>query len=39
MKQVVTMEDDVKREKKMEEHHTVAKCMKQDIQNREIKIN
>ena len=31
IKQVVTMEDDVKREKKLAEHHRVAKCMKTDI--------
>jgi len=38
IKQVVVMEDDFKREKKLEEHHKVAKCMKTDIQNREKKI-
>ena len=31
VKQIVTLEDDVKREKKLKEHHTVAKCMKTDI--------
>jgi len=38
IKQVVTMEDDVKREKKLGEHHKVAKCMKKDIQEREKKL-
>ena len=29
------MEDDVKRERKMEEHQKVGKCMKKDVQQRE----
>lgn len=39
IKSIVTMEDDIKREKKLAEHHKVAKCMKTDIQNREQKVN
>jgi seryl-tRNA synthetase len=29
------MEDDVKRERKMDEHSKVGKCMKKDVQTRE----
>ena len=39
IKQVVTIEDDVKRLKKLEEHNSVAKCMKNDIQEREKKLS
>ena len=33
------MEDDVKREKKMEEHHRVGKCMSKDIKTKEKHID
>jgi len=39
MKYIVTMDDDLKREKKMEEHHRVGKCMKKDVQEREKKVD
>ena len=34
-KQILTMEDDLKREKKMEEHVRVGKCLKKSIQSQE----
>ena len=39
VKQIVTMEDDVKRESKLGQHHTVAKCMKKDVQQKEQNID
>ena len=33
------MEDDVKREKKMQEHQKVCKCMKKDVHVREEVLN
>ena len=33
------MEDDFKRESKLGQHHTVAKCMKKDIQTKEHEID
>ena len=38
-KQILTMEDDVKREKKMEEHVRVGKCIKKSIQAQEHRLD
>ena len=38
VKQVLTIEDDVKREEKMKDHQKIGKCMKKDIQAREKKL-
>lgn len=35
MKQVITIEDDAQREKKMAEHNRVGKCMKKDVHSKE----
>jgi seryl-tRNA synthetase len=33
------MENDYHREKKMQEHHRVGKCMKKDVQSKEKEID
>ena len=33
------MEDDVKREKKLQEHHKVGKCIKRDLHQKEKEID
>ena len=39
IKQVITIEDDVKRNSKMEEHSRVGRCMKKDLAKREKEID
>ena len=39
MKQVLSIQEDLKRERKLEEHKRVGKCLKKDIQKQENKLD